>query len=77
MPRDGETDDSAADGICADEWPAERARRVRFAAQLEQDPPAALHSPRHARAGGRGAYAARMLRAVSRSLARALRRAPG
>ena len=67
-----------ADGICADAG-ARRgaARRVRFAAQLEQDPPAKLHSPRLARAGGRGAYAARMLRAVSRSLARALRRAPG
>ena len=52
------------------------ARRVRFAAQLEQDPPAALHSP-HLGSGGRGAYAARMLRAVSRSLTRALRRARG
>ena len=69
---------STSDGICADAS-ARRgaARRVRFAAQLEEDPPAALHSPRLARAGGRGAYAARMLRAVSRSLARALRRAPG
>jgi hypothetical protein len=54
-----------------------RARRVRFAAQLEEDPPAALHSPRTAKAGGRGACAARMLRAISRSFTRALRRAPG
>ncbi len=53
-------------------------RRVRFAAQLEEDPPAVLHSPRPARPGGRGgALAARMLRAVSRSFTRALRRAPG
>ena len=60
-----------ADGADSDA-PALPARRVRFAAQLEEDPPAALHSPRLART-----HAARMLRAVSRSLARALRCAPG
>jgi hypothetical protein len=56
----------------------ESARRVRFAAQLEEDPPAAPHAPPSARppARARGAYAARVLRAVSRSFSRALRRAP-
>ena len=54
---------------------ASSSRRVRFAAQLEEDPPSPLHSPRRATAGGRGAYAARILRAVSRSFTRALRRA--
>jgi hypothetical protein len=53
------------------------ARSVRFAEQLEEPPPVALHRPRSSAAGGRGACAARLLRAVSCTLARALRRAPG
>ena len=74
-PRAGEP--AAADTIRADAG-ARRgaARRVRFAAQLEQDPPAKLHSPRPSRAGGRGAFAARILRAVSRSFTETLRRVP-
>jgi hypothetical protein len=49
------------------------ARRVQFAAQLEQPPPAVLHSPLSSKGGG---FAARMLRAVSGSFTRAFGRAP-
>jgi hypothetical protein len=77
-PQVDEPSGPAADADCADAPPRESARRVRFAAQLEEDPPAPLHAPPAFRpqAGVRGAYAARMLRAVSRSFSRALRRAP-
>jgi hypothetical protein len=67
--------ESAASSCCKNAPGA--VKHVRFAAQLEEPPPAAPHSPCRTAAGGRGAYASRMLRAISLPFAKALRRAPG